>query len=126
MVPRNEALDLVEDARDALPERSEQTRFLQSRAVARRCEQRKAQQVLSGANAQASDLIPALSVVLTGSSTTPAQIPTDTRTGPRAEARRMIDEQEVLLRVLGRSGRMLEDAQLRARDRSWTLHSASR
>ena len=109
VVPRNEALDLVEDARDALPEAiREADEILANREQLLDDASNEAQQVLSSANAQASDLI-------SGAQHDADRIVDNARADAdemldraRAEARRMIDEQEVLLRAQEEAAELLE------------------
>ena len=124
VVPRNEALDLVEDARDALPEAiREADEILANREQLLDDASNEAQQVLSSANAQASDLI-------SGAQHDADRIVDNARADAdemldraRAEARRMIDEQEVLLRA-GKKRPNCSKMPNCGRDRSWTTHSA--
>ncbi len=116
VVPRNEALDLVDDARDALPEAiREADEVLAAREQLIEDAQSEADQVVAAATTQAGDLV-------SGAQHDADSIVDNARADAdemldraRAEARRMIDEQEVLLRAQEEAVALLEDAQVRAR-----------
>ncbi|MEI8082100.1 MAG: hypothetical protein WCI74_09680 [Actinomycetes bacterium] len=116
VVPRNEALDLVEDARASLPDSiREADDVLAEREDLIEDAEREAAETVRLAQSESVQLVNQAQIDAD-------RIVDDARSDAdemleraRAEGRRMIDEQEVLLRAHHEAASLLEDAEARAR-----------
>lgn len=116
VVPRNEALDMVEDARDVLPDSiREADDILAKREQILDDAHREAEELVTGAQDQSHDMVVSAQQDADRIVDNARNDADDLLNRARDEARRMIDEQEVLLRAQQEAAALLEDAQLRAR-----------
>ena len=116
VVPRNEALDLVEEARASLPDSiREADDVLAEREDLLEEAQRESEEMVKTAQSDAAQLV-------AQSQVDSDRILDDARSDAdelleraRTEGRRMIDEQEVLIQAQHEAAALIEDAEIRAR-----------
>lgn len=116
VVPRNEALDIIDDARDALPEvvrDAEQVIAHRDQTLNDAAEE--ARHLVATADAQASEIMAAAQADSDRIVDNARADADDMLERARLEARRMIDEQEVMMRAQAEAAELLEDAAARAR-----------